>query len=76
MNGLGLEITDNLFSGRRLRGHQGRAYGATNEMFYDITDKTGVVYLSNGSKYKKASNGYAAIGSEIINAVYDEIGSI
>lgn len=73
MNGLGLEITDTLVGGRRLIGHQGRAYGATNEMFYDITDKTGVVYLSNGSKYKKAFNGYAAIGSDIINAVYDEM---
>jgi Beta-lactamase class C and other penicillin binding proteins len=73
MRGLGIEITDSLVPGRQLRGHQGRAYGATNEMFYDITDKTGVVYLSNGSKYKKAFNGYAAIGSRIINAVYDEM---
>lgn len=73
MNGLGIDITDKLAAGRLLRGHQGRAYGATNEMFYDITDKTGVVYLSNGSKYTKALNGYAAIGSGIINAVYDEM---
>lgn len=42
-------------------------------MFYDTTDKTGVVYLSNGSKYRKALNGFAAIGSGIINAVYDEM---
>lgn len=73
MVGLGLQVTDTLVAGRRLRGHQGRAYGATNEMFYDITDKTGVVYLSNGSKYRKAFNGFAAIGSGIINAVYDEM---
>lgn len=73
MRGFGLDITDSLVEGRRLWGHQGRAYGATNEMFYDIADKTGVVYLSNGSKYRKASNGYAAIGSGIINAFYDEM---
>ncbi|KPU46284.1 putative penicillin-binding protein PbpX [Oxobacter pfennigii] len=73
MRGLGLHITHSLVKGRTLRGHQGRAYGATNEMFYDLEDKTGVVYLSNGSKYTKAFNGFAAIGSEIINAVYDEI---
>lgn len=73
MYGLGLEITDRLVAGRRLRGHQGRAYGATNEMFCDIADKTGVVFLSNGSKDKKDFNGYAAIGSGIVNAVYDEM---
>jgi len=73
LSGLGIQITDKLVRGRRLRGHQGRAYGATNEFFYDIADKTGVVYLSNGSKYTKAFNGFAAIGSGIINAVYNEM---
>lgn len=71
MRGLGLHITDSLVKGRCLRGHQGRAYGATSEMFYDISDKTGVVYLSNGSKDVKARNGFTVIGSEIVNAVYD-----
>lgn len=74
MRGLSLHITDDLVNGRRLRGHQGRAYGAVCEMFYDNTDRTGVVFLSNGCIDKQASNGFSSIGSEIVNAVYNEIG--
>jgi hypothetical protein len=76
MRGLGLHITDDMVSGRTLRGHQGRAYGATAEMFYDVKDMTGVVYLSNGSKDVKAPNGFTAIGSEIVNEVYKNIKKI
>lgn len=73
IQGLNLHITDDLVEGRRLYGHQGRAYGVTAEMFYDPVDKTGVVYISNGSADIKASNGFTSIGSEIINAVYEEL---
>lgn len=69
--GLGVEMNDAVVKGRKLCGHQGRAYGAINEMFYDLSEGTGVVCLSNGSIYRKASNGLAAIGSEIIGAVYE-----
>lgn len=42
-------------------------------MFYDKLDRTGVVYISNGCADIKAPNGFTAIGSEVINAVYEEI---
>jgi len=42
-------------------------------MFYDGLDRTGVVYISNGSVDIKTSNGFTAIGSDIINVVYKEI---
>lgn len=73
LQGLSLHITDDLVKGRRLYGHQGRAYGLTAEMFYDKLDRTGVVYISNGCVDIKAPNGFTAIGSEVINAVYEEI---
>lgn len=72
LQGLNLHITDDLVKGRRLYGHQGRAYGVTAEMFYDPEDRTGVVYISNGSVDVKAPNGFTSIGSDVINAVYEE----
>lgn len=75
MWGLNLSITDDIVKGRRLRGHQGRSYGATSEMYYDISTKSGVVFLSNGSIEKTAPNGFSSIGSEILNAAFETINS-
>lgn len=47
--GLNLNIIENrLASGRTLYGHQGKAYGMICAAYFDPTDQTGVVLLTNG----------------------------
>lgn len=47
--GLNLNIiTNRLVQGRTLYGHQGKAYGMICAAYFDPTDQTGVVLLTNG----------------------------
>ncbi len=47
--GLNLNIIrDRLVKGRTLYGHQGKAYGMICAAYFDPTDRTGVVLLTNG----------------------------
>ncbi len=47
--GLNLNIiTDQIVKGRTLYGHQGKAYGMICAAYFDPTDQTGVVLLTNG----------------------------
>ena len=47
--GLNLNIiADKLVRGRTLYGHQGKAYGTICAAYFDPTDQTGVVLLTNG----------------------------
>lgn len=73
--GYGLYVAeyDDLVNGRTLCGQQGGAYGATAEMFFDMSDKSGVILLVNGSSNAMLDNGISAMGSAIINEIYKSV---
>lgn len=54
--GLGIHRTldqtkaDVIFPGIKMTGHPGIAYGLLSDMYFDTTSKTGVVFITNGSK--------------------------
>ncbi|MBP5605309.1 MAG: serine hydrolase [Ruminiclostridium sp.] len=71
--GLGVRRYDgNLVSGRTLYGHPGNALGAVCGMFYDRSDRTGVVIMTNHCNYAMSENNdlYRLI-DDTVNAVYD-----
>ncbi|MBZ4671530.1 MAG: hypothetical protein PWQ76_125 [Clostridiales bacterium] len=70
--GLCLSIEDNLVRGRRLYGHPGQSYGMVSGMYYDPSDSTGVVFITNGCSVAKNSYGIYTISNDIVNAVYKE----
>lgn len=70
--GLALHITGNLVKGRTLHGHLGQAYGMISGMYFDPTDKTGVMFITNGCTQKKTARGNFAISEALVNAVYSE----
>lgn len=52
-------LTDRLVQGRTLYGHGGRAYGMLCAAYFDPTDRTGVVMLTNGCNNRE---GYGEVG--------------
>lgn len=68
--GLALSISDSLVPGRRMYGHPGQSYGMVSGMYYDPTDSTGVVLITNGCTASKGANGIYSISDELVKAVY------
>ncbi|GHU67554.1 serine hydrolase [Clostridia bacterium] len=68
--GLDLNIyTDSIVKGRTMYGHQGKAYGAICAAYFDPTDQSGVVLLTNGCD-DSTVNSVARIARAIISAAY------
>ena len=73
-NGLFLNIiTDDEVEGRTLYGHGGKAYGMLCAAYFDPTDRTGVVMLTNGCNNKSDANGVGALGRDILTLCYERI---
>ena len=73
-NGLFLNIiTDDEVEGRTLYGHGGKAYGMLCAAYFDPTDRTGVVMLTNGCNNKSDANGVGVLGRDILTLCYERI---
>ena len=68
--GLALSITDDLVSGREMRGHPGQAYGMVAGLYYDPDDQTGIAFLTNGCSVSKNSFGIYEINDAIVKYTY------
>lgn len=71
-NGLFINIiTDDEVEGRTLYGHGGKANGMLCAAYFDPTDRTGVVMLTNGCQNKSAHNGVGMLGRNILTLCYE-----
>lgn len=69
--GLNLNIIENqLVRGRTLYGHQGKAYGMICAAYFDPTDRTGVVLLTNGCDTSTVDT-VAKIARAVIGKCYE-----
>lgn len=69
--GLNLNIIKNkLVRGRTLYGHQGKAYGMICAAYFDPTDQTGVVVLTNGCNTATVDT-VAKVARSVILLAYD-----
>lgn len=70
--GLALEKTTRLIAGKELVGHTGVAYGLFSAMYFDPTEKWGIVIISNGChpSYVKGFNGVIRTVVESIYTSY------
>lgn len=71
--GLALERTDRLIEGEIMTGHTGSAYGLYSAMFFQKEKKFGFVVLCNGcdTSIPGRDNGFMAVQTDVINALYD-----
>ncbi len=69
--GLNIRIYDDIVEGRTIYGHPGNALGCINGIFYDPTDRTGVVFLTNRCFPATDENGFYSVLYEIVNESYD-----
>lgn len=67
-------VKDNLISGRTLIGHNGQAYGLIAATYFDPTDKTGFVYMTNGSNEVQGRHTFA-ITEAVAKAAYEYLGA-
>lgn len=69
--GLNVRIYDDLIEGRTMYGHPGNALGAIAGLYYDRTDGTGVVFLSNHCKMDTDKNGVYKAIKDTLEAAYE-----
>jgi len=73
-NGLFINIlTDTQVEGRTLYGHGGKAYGMICAAYFDPTDRTGVVMLTNGCNDDRMYNGVGLVGRTVLSLCYEHI---
>ena len=72
-NGLFLNITQDEVDGRLLYGHGGKANGMLCAAYFDPTDRTGVVMLTNGCQNRSAYNGVGMLGRQILSLCYEQL---
>jgi len=73
-NGLFMNIlTDTQVEGRTLYGHGGKAYGMICAAYFDPTDRTGVVMLTNGCNDNRMYNGVGLIGRSVLSLCYEHL---
>ena len=63
--------TDIQVEGRTLYGHGGKAHGMLCAAYFDPTDRTGVVMLTNGCKNEASRRGVGLLGRRVLTAVYE-----
>ncbi len=70
--GFALEQTDKLVQGEHLTGHTGSAYGLASAFFFSPQKHFGLVMMCNGYDATRPvlDNGFEAIRSDVINALY------
>lgn len=57
--------------GRTLYGHGGKANGMLCAAYFDPSDRTGVVMLTNGCQNKSMHNGVGMLGRNILTLCYE-----
>lgn len=73
-NGLFMNIiTDNQVEGRTMYGHGGKANGMLCAAYFDPSDRTGVVMLTNGCNNRSVHNGVGMLGRQIMRLCYELI---
>ena len=68
--GFAIRTTDQLIEGEILKGHTGSAYGLFSAMFFEPEKKFGFIMMTNGCPAVRVENGFLAIQSDVINALY------
>ncbi len=63
--------TDKQVEGRTLYGHGGKAHGMLCAAYFDPSDRTGVVMLTNGCRNQPMRQGVGLLGRKVLTAVYD-----
>lgn len=63
-------VQDSEVDGRLMYGHGGKAYGMLCAAYFDPTDRTGVVMLTNGCKNSSTYNGVGMLGRQILTICY------
>lgn len=66
-------LTDTQVEGRTMYGHGGKAYGMICAAYFDPTDRTGVVMLTNGCNDNRMYNGVGLIGRTVLSLCYEHI---
>jgi len=54
-------------------GHAGQAYGMVSGMYYDPTDHTDVVFITNGCSIEKNEDGIYRITHDLVNTIYNNV---
>ncbi|MHB1041602.1 MAG: serine hydrolase domain-containing protein [Eubacteriales bacterium] len=70
--GLSFHITDAL-AGRRLTGHAGEACGLVSDMYFDLENRTGVIFMTNGGFYRAPGSGFNSIEESVINIIFEKL---
>ena len=68
-----LQFDDKIVPGRYIRGHFGRAFGAFNACFFDLSDGYGIVLCTNGTNSTKSTWGYNAACEMVLNAIFSSV---
>jgi len=66
-------ITDDQVEGRTLYGHGGKAHGMLCAAYFDPSDRTGVVMLTNGCQNNSMHNGVGMLGRQVLSICYEHI---
>lgn len=66
-------ITDDEVEGRTLYGHGGKANGMLCAAYFDPTDRSGVVMLTNGCNNHSAYNGVGLLGRLVLTLCYERV---
>ena len=73
-NGLFVNIlTDAQVQGRTLYGHGGKANGMLCAAYFDPTDRTGAVMLTNGCRNDSEEDGVGLLGREVLTLCYESV---
>ncbi len=73
-NGLFVNIIENSqVEGRTMYGHGGKARGMLCAAYFDPTDRTGVVMLTNGCRNNEMHNGVGMLGRAVMRLIYDKL---
>lgn len=67
--GLALHKTTRLIAGKELVGHTGVAYGLFSAMYFDPTEKWGIVIISNGC-HPSYVNGFNGVIRTVVESIY------
>ena len=70
--GLAILKTDKLIEGKTLTGHTGSAYGLFSTMFFEPSEKFGIVVISNGCN-PVYDNGFNVFMKNTVNSLYKNL---
>ena len=66
-------ITDTLVPGRTLYGHGGKANGMLCAAYFDPTDRTGIVMLTNGCNNRQVYRDVGMLSIQVIRLCYSQL---